>query len=599
MHISKKQSSWELYKRLFGYLKSYWKVFSVAIVSMLLVAVTMPAFGYLLKPLINEGFVDKNMQKMTWMPLAIVGLFLVRGIFNFINEYCTTYLSSHLVQRMRGEMFVKLMRLPSNYFSSNGSGRIMSRVLNDAGQITDAGFNVITVLAKDGVSVIGLLGLLFYLDWKLTLITFAILPVVAFSVRLVSRRLRNLSLHNQRFLGQMMQVLNESIDGARVIKVYGGQKYETNRFNHVSDNVRRNNVKQSAASSIGTGFTQLMASVALAIIVYTAASQARSSDFSAGDFMAFLSSMIMMFDPIKRMTGIMQSLQRGLAAAESVFSFLDEAEETDGGVQTLNNRPGDIEFRQVVHRYPEAERNSLNGVNLIVPQGQVVALVGASGCGKTTLANMLPRFFNPTEGQVLIGGTDIREYTLESLREQMALVSQDVVLFNGSVASNIAYGQMNKVSEADIVQAAKAANAWEFIKAMPQGLQTEIGENGLKLSGGQRQRLAIARALLKNAPILILDEATSALDNESERLVQAALENLMVNRTTIVIAHRLSTIEKADNIVVMHEGRVVEQGTHTELLAKGGRYADLHSLQFDETLEDLSEKSDGTIAVVI
>lgn len=599
MHISKKQSSWELYKRLFGYLKSYWKVFSVAIVSMLLVAVTMPAFGYLLKPLINEGFVDKNMQKMTWMPLAIVGLFLVRGIFNFINEYCTTYLSSHLVQRMRGEMFVKLMRLPSNYFSSNGSGRIMSRVLNDAGQITDAGFNVITVLAKDGVSVIGLLGLLFYLDWKLTLITFAILPVVAFSVRLVSRRLRNLSLHNQRFLGQMMQVLNESIDGARVIKVYGGQKYETNRFNHVSDNVRRNNVKQSAASSIGTGFTQLMASVALAIIVYTAASQARSSDFSAGDFMAFLSSMIMMFDPIKRMTGIMQSLQRGLAAAESVFSFLDEAEETDGGVQTLNNRPGDIEFRQVVHRYPEAERNSLNGVNLIVPQGQVVALVGASGCGKTTLANMLPRFFNPTEGQVLIGGTDIREYTLESLREQMALVSQDVVLFNGSVASNIAYGQMNKVSEADIVQAAKAANAWEFIKAMPQGLQTEIGENGLKLSGGQRQRLAIARALLKNAPILILDEATSALDNESERLVQAALENLMVNRTTIVIAHRLSTIEKADNIVVMHEGRVVEQGTHTELLAKGGRYADLHSLQFDETLEDLSEKSDGTIAVAI
>ncbi|MDO1510271.1 MULTISPECIES: lipid A export permease/ATP-binding protein MsbA [unclassified Neisseria] len=599
MHISKKQSSWELYKRLFGYLKSYWKVFSVAIVSMLLVAVTMPAFGYLLKPLINEGFVDKNMQKMTWMPLAIVGLFLVRGIFNFINEYCTTYLSSHLVQRMRGEMFVKLMRLPSNYFSSNSSGRIMSRVLNDAGQITDAGFNVITVLAKDGVSVIGLLGLLFYLDWKLTLITFAILPVVAFSVRLVSRRLRNLSLYNQKFLGQMMQVLNESIDGARVIKVYGGQKYETNRFNHVSDNVRRNNVKQSAASSIGTSFTQLMAAVALAIIIYTAASQAHSSDFSAGDFMAFLSSMIMMFDPIKRMTGIMQSLQRGLAAAESVFGFLDEAEETDGGVQTLNNRPGDIEFRQVVHRYPEAERNSLNGVNLIVPQGQVVALVGASGCGKTTLANMLPRFFNPTEGQVLIGGTDIREYTLESLREQMALVSQDVVLFNGSVASNIAYGQMNKVSEADIVQAAKAANAWEFIKAMPQGLQTEIGENGLKLSGGQRQRLAIARALLKNAPILILDEATSALDNESERLVQAALENLMVNRTTIVIAHRLSTIEKADNIVVMHEGRVVEQGTHTELLAKGGRYADLHSLQFDETSEDLSEKSDGPIAAVI
>ena len=317
--------------------------------------------------------------------------------------------------------------------------------------------------------------------------------------------------------------------------------------------------------------------------MYTAAFEAKNEGFSAGDFMSFLSSMIMMFDPIKRMTGVMQSLQRGLAAAESVFSFLDEPEEADGGTQHLSGKPGKIEFVNVVHRYDDAERNSLNGINLAVPQGGVIALVGASGCGKTTLANLIPRFFNPTEGEVRIGGTDIREYTLESLREQMALVSQDVVLFNDTVAGNIAYGQLGKVSEAEIIQAAKAANAWSFIQAMPKGLATEVGENGLKLSGGQRQRIAIARALLKNAPILILDEATSALDNESERLVQAALENLMQNRTTIVIAHRLSTIEKADNIVVMHEGRIVEQGTHTDLLAKGGRYADLHNLQFDDT----------------
>ena len=317
--------------------------------------------------------------------------------------------------------------------------------------------------------------------------------------------------------------------------------------------------------------------------MYTAAFEAKNEGFSAGDFMSFLSSMIMMFDPIKRMTGVMQSLQRGLAAAESVFSFLDEPEEADGGTQHLSGKPGKIEFVNVVHRYDDAERNSLNGINLAVPQGGVIALVGASGCGKTTLANLIPRFFNPTEGEVRIGGTDIREYTLESLREQMALVSQDVVLFNDTVAGNIAYGQLGKVSEAEIIQAAKAANAWSFIQAMPKGLATEVGENGLKLSGGQRQRIAIARALLKNAPILILDEATSALDNESERLVQAALENLMQNRTTIVIAHRLSTIEKADNIVVMHEGRIVEQGTHADLLAKGGRYADLHNLQFDDT----------------
>ena len=347
--------------------------------------------------------------------------------------------------------------------------------------------------------------------------------------------------------------------------------------------MRRNNVKQAAASSLGTSVTQIMASVALAAIMYTAAFEAKNEGFSAGDFMSFLSSMIMMFDPIKRMTGVMQSLQRGLAAAESVFGFLDEPEEADGGTQHLSGKPGKIEFVNVVHRYDDAERNSLNGINLAVPQGGVIALVGASGCGKTTLANLIPRFFNPTEGEVRIGGTDIREYTLESLREQMALVSQDVVLFNDTVAGNIAYGQLGKVSEAEIIQAAKAANAWSFIQAMPKGLATEVGENGLKLSGGQRQRIAIARALLKNAPILILDEATSALDNESERLVQAALENLMQNRTTIVIAHRLSTIEKADNIVVMHEGRIVEQGTHADLLAKGGRYADLHNLQFDDT----------------
>ena len=571
-----------LYKRLSIYLRSYWKVFILAIISMLVVAATAPAFAYLLKPLINEGFVDKNMQKMIWLPLAIVGLFLIRGIFNFINEYCTSYLSSHLVQRMRQEMFGKMLRLPSAYFGDNASGRIMSRILNDAGQVADAGFNVITILAKDGVSLIGLLALLFYLNWQLTLVTFMVLPVVAISIRLVSKRLRKLSHHNQKQMGHMTQVLNESIDGVRVIKIYGGQQRENTRFLSAIEAVRRNIVKQVAASSAGTGITQLMASVALSLIIYLAANQANRSGFSAGDFMSFLSSMIMLFDPIKRMTSVMQSLQRGLAASESVFGFLDAPEEYDGGTLALPSKTGDIEFCGISHRYPLAERNSLEQINLTIKQGQVVALVGASGCGKTTLASLIPRFFNPTDGEVLINGIDIREYTLESLREQMALVSQDVVLFNDTVANNIAYGQLGKATEAELIQAAKAANAWSFIQAMPQGLSTEIGENGLKLSGGQRQRLAIARALLKNAPILILDEATSALDTESERLVQTALEALMKNRTTIVIAHRLSTIEQADLIVVMHEGRIVEQGTHAQLSAKGGRYADLHNLQFNE-----------------
>jgi len=578
MQTTQATSNWELYKRLLGYLKSYWKMFIVSVVAMLIVAGTMPAFGYLLKPLINEGFVDKNMKSMSWLPLAIVALFFVRGLFNFINEYCTTYLSSHLVQRLRGEMFNKMMHLPTSYFSSNTGGRLMSRILNDVNQITDAGFNVITVIAKDGVSVVGLLGLLTYLNWRLTLITFIILPVVAVCIQTVSKRLRKLSANNQIYLGQLMQVLGESINGERVVKIYGGQDYENRRFDRIANDVRRNLLKQVSASSAGTGITQLMASVALAAIIYAAARQAGLSGFSAGDFMSFLSSMIMMFDPIKRMTGVMQSLQRGLAAAESVFTFLDQPEENNEGKQTLSPNPGNIEFCDVVHRYPEAERNSLNHINLLVPQGKVTALVGASGCGKTTLANMLPRFLNPDEGKVLIGGVNVNEYTLESLRSRMAFVSQNVVLFNGTIAENIAYAQADKFSEEEIINAAKAANAWEFIQKMPQGLHTEVGENGLKLSGGQRQRLAIARALLKNAPILILDEATSALDNESERLVQTALENLMQNRTTLVIAHRLSTIEKADNIVVMHEGNVVEQGTHHELINAGGRYSDLHSL---------------------
>ena len=578
MQTTQATSNWELYKRLLGYLKSYWKMFIVSVVAMLIVAGTMPAFGYLLKPLINEGFVDKNMKSMSWLPLAIVALFFVRGLFNFINEYCTTYLSSHLVQRLRGEMFNKMMHLSTSYFSSNTGGRLMSRILNDVNQITDAGFNVITVIAKDGVSVVGLLGLLTYLNWRLTLITFIILPVVAVCIQTVSKRLRKLSANNQIYIGQLMQVLGESINGERVVKIYGGQDYENRRFNRIADDVRRNLLKQVSASSAGTGITQLMASVALAAIIYAAARQAGLSGFSAGDFMSFLSSMIMMFDPIKRMTGVMQSLQRGLAAAESVFTFLDQPEESNEGKQILSPNPGDIEFCDVVHRYPEAERNSLNHINLLVPQGKVTALVGASGCGKTTLANMLPRFLNPDEGKVLIGGINIKEYTLESLRSRMAFVGQNVILFNGTIAENIAYAQADKFSEEEIINAAKAANAWEFIQKMPQGLHTEVGENGLKLSGGQRQRLAIARALLKNAPILILDEATSALDNESERLVQTALENLMQNRTTLVIAHRLSTIEKADNIVVMHEGNVVEQGTHHELINAGGRYSDLHSL---------------------
>ncbi|MBQ9601500.1 MAG: lipid A export permease/ATP-binding protein MsbA [Neisseriaceae bacterium] len=579
-HPSLLQNSWYLYRRLWRYLSSYWGIFTIAIIAMLIVAATHTAFAYLIKPLINEGFVDKNLKAMRWLPLAIVGLFVLRGVFNFINEYCTAYLSGHLVQRLREEMFAKLLRLPAHFYQNNASGRVISRILNDVGQVTDAGFNVITVVAKDGVTLIGLLLYLLYLDWRLTLVTLIAIPVVGVAIRLSNKRMRRLSRENQQYLGEMTQILGENVDGHKIVKIYGGQDYETKRFHQSALSVRHNLIKQTAANSANTAFTQLMIAIALSLIVYFAAMRAAKNTFGAGDFMSFLTAMIMMFDPIKRITTIMQTLQRGLAAAESAFGFLDIAEENDTGKLALNHFSGSLKLENVVFRYPEAEKNALNNISLSIPSGKMIALVGSSGCGKSTLAHLLPRFYEVTEGVITIDGHDIRDYALSDLRHMMALVSQDIVLFNGTVAENVAYGECAASDTEKITAALKAAHAWDFVQALPQGIQTLIGEKGTKLSGGQRQRLAIARALLKNAPILILDEATSALDTESEKAVQAALDTLMQNRTTLVIAHRLSTIQNADQIVVMDEGRIIETGQHQELLQRGGRYAMLYNMQF-------------------
>lgn len=583
----KKDDSWGLYRRLMPYLQGLWRPFAISVLAMLVVGATGPVFAYLIKPIINEGFVEKNLAAMQWVPLAIVGLFIVRGVANYINEYTTAYLSATLVQQLRSELFAKMLHLPVGYFSDHSRGRMLSRITNDANNITQAGFNVITVLAKDGVGVLGLLGLLLYLDWQLTLITFATLPVIAWCVRRINQRLRRLAHQNQNVMGEVVQVLTEAMEGARVVRVYGGQAYEQARLDREAIGLRRNIVKQASANAISSALTQLLIAVSLSLILYFAAARAHSSGFTAGDFMSFLSAMLMMFDPIKRMTGVMSALQGGLAAAHSVFAFLDLPAECNEGQRTLPLPPGDIRFADVVFTYPGADKPAIDHLNLTIRQGTVVALVGASGCGKTTAANLIPRFFDALSGSLSIGGVDVRDYDLYSLRSQMALVSQDVVLFNDTIARNIAYGRPD-ASKADIMAAAQAAHAWGFIEKLPEGLDTLIGEHGLKLSGGQRQRLAIARALLKDAPILILDEATSALDTESERLVQTALEALMQNRTTIVIAHRLSTIEKADHIVVMHEGRIVEQGTHAELLAHNGRYVALQKMQFSAVQEDVS-----------
>lgn len=580
--VSHFNNSYALYKRLWTYLRQYWRIFTISLIAMVIAALTDTGFAWLMKPLINGGFIAHDPFFMVAIPFAIVGLFVARGVFTFINDYSSSWLAGHLVATMREQLFHRLLRLPVGYYDDHGSGRLMSRISNDVSQVTEAGFNVITVLVRDGVTILGLLGLLFYHDWQLTLVCVMVLPLLAISLRLVGKRLRKLAHVNQAQMGELTQVLDESIACQKVVKIYGGQAYEEKRLAKAAHAIRHNQVKQTAVSSLSGSIAQLVVALALAVIIYFASLRAIYG-FTAGDFVSFLVAMCMLFAPIKRMLGVHQSLQRGLAAAESVFGFLDEKPESDEGTKVLQQVRGELCFEQMNFRYLYSEKFVLSDINFTVRAGETIALVGSSGSGKTTLVNLIPRFYDPTNGRVLIDGLDVQQYSLSSLRSQIALVSQDVVLFNDTVAANIAYGEQALKTREEIVWAALAANAMEFIQDMPQGLDTLIGENGVRLSGGQRQRLAIARALLKNSPILILDEATSALDNQSERLVQEALDRLMENRTTIVIAHRLSTVEHADRILVMQEGRIVEEGVHQVLLDKGGVYAKLYALQFRVT----------------
>ena len=569
-----------LYVRLLRYVAPYWRMFALSILAMVLVAATEPLFPAMMKPLLDGSFVNKDPATIRYIPFALVGLFLVRGVFGFASDYALAWVANRVVFDLRGEMFGRLVNLPTRYYDDATSGALISKVSYDVTGVTAAATTVLTVMVRDSLTVAGLLAWMFYLDWKLSLITLVIGPLIALVIQAFSSRLRQVSRDAQRAMGDITHVLDEAIECHKVVKVFGGQEYERRHFGAAIKRMRNFAMRQTIAAGASVPLVQVCAAIAVAVIVYYSTQQSAALGVTVGSFVSFMTATLMLLSPLKRLTGVNASLQRGLAAAESVFSFIDEAPEEDGGTRSLGRAQGRIEFEHLSFSYPNTARPALVDIDLAIAPGETVALVGGSGGGKTTLANLIPRFYQASAGRILLDGIDIRTLTLASLRANIALVSQDVVLFNDTVAANIAYGPLAGASEAEIAAAAEAAHAMEFIREMPQGLQTMIGENGVRHSGGQRQRLAIARALLKNAPVLILDEATSALDTESERVVQAALDVLMQGRTTLIIAHRLSTIEKADRIVVLQQGRIAEIGSHAELLTHDGLYAHLYKIQF-------------------
>lgn len=573
-------TSSQLYLRLLRYVAPYWQAFAVSVLTLIVVAATEAALPALMKPLLDGTFVERDPVLIRLVPVLIIVLFLVRGVATFAGSYTSNWVGNKVVMDLRNEMFGKILHLPNHYYADHPTGTLISKLTFDVTQVTTAATSVVTVAVKDSLTIIGLLGWMFYLNWKLTLLGLVIAPPIVYIVRVVSLRLRNMSRETQRVMGELNQVVEEAIDGQKVVKIFGGQDYEAKRFNDSNNWVRRYTMKQISAAAANVPIVQLLAALAIAGIIYLVTAQSATNQTTVGGFVSFIAAMLMLTAPLKRLTGVNEYLQRGLAAAESVFELLGQQSEKDQGQVELQRAKGEIRFEGLSFSYGDPARLALKDINLTIHPGETVALVGASGSGKTTMANLVPRFYHPTRGRILLDGHDLEELRLASLRANIALVSQDVVLFNDTVRANIAYGVMSKFSEAEIIAAGEAAHAMEFIRQLPLGLNTLVGENGVKLSGGQRQRLAIARAMLKNAPVLILDEATSALDTESERHVQAALDTLMRGRTTLVIAHRLSTIERADRIVVLANGGIAEIGTHQELLSRSGIYARLYQMQF-------------------
>ena len=567
--------SMKLYFRMVKYAIRYWKVFVFSILSLVVLSATNTGFLATIKMVTDEGFVKHDSTKLHVLPLMLFGLLALRAFSGFSAGFAMRWVARRLVEDLRLDAFRKLMTLPVSFFDANSAGVVTSKLTYDTEQMSKAATSVAVTVVRDTLTIIGMVAYMIYLDWRLTLIFALIAPLMAFYLKTMTPKLRFAGKAVQGSMGEMTQVGEEAVSGQRMVKIFGGAEYEFKRFAAAVGRNRHMQIRLARISSLNSMVIELLAAVALGAVVYYAVGK-----FSAGEFAAFIGALLMLIAPIKSLTGINEDLQVGLAAANSVFVLMDVPSELDQGELEIGRAKGEIEFQAVGLQYENAKNKALENLSFVIKPGEKLALVGRSGGGKTSMVNLFPRFYEHQQGAVLLDGVDTRQMRLSSLRAQFALVSQDVVLFNDTVFNNIAYGALRDVTEAQVIEAAKAANAWEFIQQLPNGLQSEIGDRGVRLSGGQRQRLAIARAILKDAPILLLDEATSALDTESERFVQAALDGLMKNRTSVVIAHRLSTIENADRILVMERGEIVESGTHAELLAAGSHYAKLYHKQF-------------------
>lgn len=570
-----------IYRRLLTYVKPYKGIFAIAIIAMVFFAATDTGLAAIMKPMLDGSFVEKDPYWIKRIPLLLLFLALSRGIAGFVSSYAMTWIGRGVIKELRRQMFGQILRLPASFYDATSSGQLISKMTFDVEQVAQASTQALTIIVRDTLTIVGLLAWMFYLNWALSLIFLIMGPTIGYLVLYVNKRFRRISTRIQNSMGDVTHVTEESIEGHREIKTFGGQQYEMEHFDKANEYNRRQHMKMAATSAISVQVIMVLASCALAGIVYVTTLPAMLETITVGVFMSFIVAMMMLLSPMKRLTTINVAVQRGIAAAKSLFDLLDAETERDSGTRRVEQINGTVEYRHVSFIYSSDKGMVLDDINFIAEPGQTVAFVGRSGSGKTTLVSLLPRFYEATEGQILIDGQNINDLRLKDLRDKISLVGQDVTLFNDTIKNNIAYGSLNRADEKDIIKAAEAAYAMAFIRDLPDGLETLVGENGVLLSGGQRQRLAIARALLKNSPILILDEATSSLDTESERHIQAALEVLMQHRTTLVIAHRLSTIEKADKIIVMDNGRIIEQGKHAELLDKKSLYATLYNMQFN------------------